>query len=324
MQRITGPSTPAPLTTAYSETSGSSPPAQASPAARSGDPRLQNHSPLQGLQRPGLGAPESVNRTAFGATPVAATTGVTATALRSPMDFFSKVDQWAAAQAGYFGPREAAERIKDAYDNESHDLNLAHLDLTSLPACMCHMTDLRELDISNNQIAVAENLPPNLEQFRAYNNLLERLPRLPTLTRLYVAGNQLSRLPDLTGRLDDADLRRNRFEHLVGLPPTLRTLQTEPALIAATQVRLLENLATQTARLAALANEDTLQLPGSLAHLDPALAESVLAHLAPGDADLQSLSHTNATAHRLLEDRVAINQEIAAINAQVAMFRRFQ
>ncbi|MBC7574606.1 MAG: leucine-rich repeat domain-containing protein [Herminiimonas sp.] len=324
MQRITGPSTPAPIKAADSETSDSSPPAQAFPAARSGDPHLQNHFPLQGLQRPGLGAPESVNRTAFSAAPAAAATGVTATALRSPMDFFPKVDQWAAAQAGYFGPREAAERIKDAYDNESYDLNLAHLDLTSLPACMFHMTDLRELDISNNQIAVAENLPPNLEQFRAYNNLLQQLPRLPALTRLYVAGNQLSQLPDSTSRLDDADLRRNCFEHLVGLPPTLRTLQAEPALIAATQIRLQENLATQTARLAALANGDTLLLPGNLAHLDPELAESVLARLAPGDADLQSLSHTNATTHRLLEDRVAINKEIAAIDAQIAMFQRFQ
>lgn len=324
MQRINGPSTTIPTTPAESETSSATPSAQTSPAARPGSPRPQNQSPLQGLQRPGLAAPKSVNRSAFSAATATATTGATATILNSPMDFFPKVDQWAAAEIEYGGPRNAAERIKDAYDEQNHDLDLSHLNLTSLPAVMSCMTDLRELCISNNRIAVAENLPPNLQRFSAYNNLLERLPPLPALTHLYIAGNQFSQLPESTGQLVHADLRRNRFEHLVGLPATLQTLEAEPELIAASLVHLQANLATQTASLEALTNGDTLELPGNLARLKPALAESVLAHLVPGDADRQSLSHTDTTTHRQLQERAVIRKEIAAINAQIAMFQRFQ
>ena len=257
----------------------------------------------------------------------------------------------------------AAQRIRAAFENDSYDLKLDNLNLTSLPAGFSLMTELRELSVRNNQLAqlpdlplrllalaITDNLfthlpelPPYLEDLSAsYNRLVELPVPPPSLKILCVEGNQLTSLPVLNGPIFLARLGNNRLTHLHGLPHTLRFISVEPALITTTIAQLeariaslihdtdfyAQQLATtpepDAAASSSLPAQARATLPDPFTRFNAETTEALLANLETGSADLVALSRTSANFHELLQPRIEADREVETINAELILLRQLQ
>src|SRR5581483_8785701 len=112
---------------------------------------------------------------------------------------FLKLDQWQSEG----NIQEAKNRIINCWRHQWKKLDLSGLNLSSLPPCIKHFTQLTELDCHNNQLSI---LPKdigelvNLNSLDFFHNNLKSLPkeigRLTKINSFYIGGNQLESLPD--------------------------------------------------------------------------------------------------------------------------------
>ncbi len=106
--------------------------------------------------------------------------------------------------------REAAcDAIRDIQRNKGKDLELSHL--TSLPAALKYLKSVTRLTVTDSNIAVIDNLPPNLFAFEANNiglNALASTP--PNLHILKLNDNALMALPPLPPTLHLLEVSNNR------------------------------------------------------------------------------------------------------------------
>jgi Leucine-rich repeat (LRR) protein len=133
---------------------------------------------------------------------------------------------------------------------DSLPLNIPRIELTFVPTLtrlpsLLRFTNLKDLDISNNQLVELPELPEGLEAIWCYNNHLTHLPPFPeSLRHLYAHGNHietvtcfprkmhiislhhnhLQTLPTLPQELDSFHCEHNRFQRLPPLPENLRHL----------------------------------------------------------------------------------------------------
>jgi Leucine rich repeat len=117
-------------------------------------------------------------------------------------DLKSELDLWVARSSVGENREEAAERIFKAFCNRSITLDLKGLGLTSLPAGIGRLTELKGLDLDYNRL---KTLPSeiggltSLAHLELKGNLLQRLPheieQLTELTYLGLAENQIKNLP---------------------------------------------------------------------------------------------------------------------------------
>ena len=119
------------------------------------------------------------------------------------------------------GKSEAVRRIEQAERRSSKKLDLGGLGLETVPESISRLTQLRNLDISRNQLtSLPDSLLPlkELEVLDAYVNLLTKVPewlsQFTELQTLRLSKNALSHLPEPLGQLQHLsvlDLDVNRF-----------------------------------------------------------------------------------------------------------------
>jgi len=132
--------------------------------------------------------------------------------------------------------KELLQIIEQAAKDKVKELDLSGKSLTTLPAEIGQLTELRLLDLRYNQLS---SLPgeigqlTNLQILYLENNQLSSLPeeigQLTNLQTLYLKNNQLSSLPGEIGQLTNLrslDLRYNQLSSLPGEIGQLTNLQT--------------------------------------------------------------------------------------------------
>ncbi len=128
--------------------------------------------------------------------------------------------------------REAAHRIREAYNNHSPKLDLSFLNLRSLPPFLSQLTHLRDIDLSKNLL---KSFPSELNdliflcRLDLSANELETLPeeisRLHYLQDLKLGGNRLSRLPTELASLRFLKSLDISYNKLANLPAYLENLE---------------------------------------------------------------------------------------------------
>jgi Leucine-rich repeat (LRR) protein len=114
--------------------------------------------------------------------------------------------------------------INDQNNNESTDLDLKKLNLTSLPDLSTY-THLLVLQCTFNQLTVLPTLPKTLQELYCYSNNITQLPELPdSLQILFCGNNALTTLPKLPYNLIRLSCANNYLTHLPKLPPKMQTL----------------------------------------------------------------------------------------------------
>ncbi|MBS3903373.1 MAG: leucine-rich repeat domain-containing protein [Anaplasmataceae bacterium] len=170
----------------------------------------------------------------------------------------------------------AAEKIRKCYREKRTGLDLARLQLTSLPRGIGQLTQLTHLDTSDNRL---QNLP-------------EEIRLLTQLTHLDVSGNQLQSLPEeirLLTQLTHLNVSGNR-------------LQSLPAwIVKLTQLTWLNIAGNQLESLPA-----EIRLPTQLTHLDASTTS--LQSLPEGIRQCIQLTHLNVSGNRLQSLPVWIGQ----------------
>jgi len=130
------------------------------------------------------------------------------------------LDEWKIGTQG--DTEEAAIKVIDCFKNNSNELCLDRLGLTSLPPLP---SQLRSLDCSNNQLTSLPPLPAQLQILDCINNQLPSLPPLPAqLKTLYCSHNQLPSLPPLPAQLRSLACFSNQLPSLPPLPAQLQSL----------------------------------------------------------------------------------------------------
>ncbi|WP_134796740.1 T3SS effector E3 ubiquitin-protein ligase IpaH9.8 [Shigella boydii] len=118
-------------------------------------------------------------------------------------DYFSAWDKWEKQALPGEERDEAVSRLKECLINNSDELRLDRLNLSSLP----------------------DNLPAQITLLNVSYNQLTNLPELPvTLKKLYSASNKLSELPVLPPALESLQVQHNELENLPALPDSLLTM----------------------------------------------------------------------------------------------------
>ena len=159
--------------------------------------------------------------------------------------------------------RIAGIKIEDAHRMGALVLNLAELDLSSLPH-LVELGTIRRLDISKNALRVMRRLPPNLEELVATSSQIDRLPDLPTsLLTLKVANNWLTELPPLPSGLKTMDLSNNRLRRMPVPPASLRALNvSNNSLVSLAETASVgEHVFLANLRAVFIANNNLRQLP---------------------------------------------------------------
>lgn len=126
--------------------------------------------------------------------------------------------------AGIGSRRQAAFRISEAHERGATAVDLAHLGLHSLPACLAECVGLEVLTVQGNMLAaLPADLPDTLTHLTAFHNEIAVLPHhLPaSITTLELCNNLLTALPVvLPASLTYLNVSSNR---LTALPPQLPT-----------------------------------------------------------------------------------------------------
>jgi len=154
--------------------------------------------------------------------------------------FEHELDEWVNA----LGPEEAAagfsvreelldwqRRNQGRLPEHSTPLYLSNLQFKSLPTAMVLLQNLRELDLSCNDL---EEVPPvvwqlaNLTRLELHNNYIERFPadiaNLASLESLDLSSNRLTTLPSEIGQLRQLEYLAMRYNHMRELPQSLESL----------------------------------------------------------------------------------------------------
>ena len=137
--------------------------------------------------------------------------------------------EWKQTQPNIDNANKAVERILSAYIDRKSKLNLSHLELSSLPAEIGQLTQLRKLNLSYNSL---NTLPPEIGQLcqltrlNLDDNKLSSLPaeiwQLTELQKLRLSDNSLNTLPPEIGNLSNLkDLRIMQNPALSELPMSL-------------------------------------------------------------------------------------------------------
>ena len=149
----------------------------------------------------------------------------------------------------------AVQKIKDAAENQSIDLDLTDLNLTKLPETIGQLTQLEYLYLRENQLT----------------KLPESIGQLTQLKNLYLSENQLTKLPESIGQLaqlKSLDLRSNR---LIELPESVSQLKRLSKLILT--ANLLTNFPEPICQLTQLedlflSHNQLTNLPESIGQLE--------------------------------------------------------
>lgn len=134
-------------------------------------------------------------------------------------------------------------------------LDLNSMNLDGLPACLCNLSGLQELDLSNNRLEDIPNLSyfPNLKSANFSQNRLKQIPcsnKLKHLQKLELANNQLENIPNLKFfpnllflNLDDNKLSElpglDKLKHLNDLHASKNKLESLPELSRLTHLKNL-------------------------------------------------------------------------------------
>jgi internalin A len=104
--------------------------------------------------------------------------------------------------------QEAEQRIKRARNSRETHLALYGIKLTEVPESIAQLTDLQELNLSNNKLmSLPESIAQlsNLKEIHLYQNQLMSLPeaigQLPNLKDLNLSNNKLMSLPEVIAQL---------------------------------------------------------------------------------------------------------------------------
>jgi internalin A len=119
---------------------------------------------------------------------------------------------------------EAERRIQKALQNNNVELNLSGLDLSTIPASISELKNLKKLSLAQN---IIEEIPRDLFELEQLswlsleNNKIMFIPRdigkLCELKELYLGNNSLSSLPNEIGRLTKLEIlhiNNNRIENI--------------------------------------------------------------------------------------------------------------
>jgi Leucine-rich repeat (LRR) protein len=117
--------------------------------------------------------------------------------------------KWPSKESPRDPATEAAlRRIKDAGKSGARKLDLAVLELSTLPEAIGRLTQLRVLSLSDNQLSTLPEAIGRLSQLQELSlgsNQLSKFPeaigQLSQLQELSLHHNQLSMLPEAIGRL---------------------------------------------------------------------------------------------------------------------------
>ncbi len=150
---------------------------------------------------------------------------------------------------------EVLQVIVQARRENATILDLSGKQLTSLPATIDQLTDLRTLDLRNNHL----------------KRLSEVIGQLPNLQELYLYENQLTSLPESIGRLKHLVILGLSDNQLINLPATIERLQNLKILFLSGN-----NLTKFPPAIGSLVNLVRLSLSeNSLTELPPALGQLV-------------------------------------------------
>ena len=140
-------------------------------------------------------------------------------------DFYHDLKVWLHDPSVTGRKAEAKERILDAYEQKLTSLDLANLNLSSLPPIFAHLTQLKELTLYYNQLT---SLPAEigqltqLEELDLSSNQLTFLPaeigQLTQLQRLSLSLNRLTFLPAEIGQLTQLQRLSLSLNRLTSLP----------------------------------------------------------------------------------------------------------
>jgi Leucine-rich repeat (LRR) protein len=128
---------------------------------------------------------------------------------------------------------EAVKRIRTAFKEDSSDLDLRNLNLTSLPPELGKLQQLKRIILTNNQL---KSLPPEIEKLTQLgtlvlsNNLFSSLPpvvvKLNNLNNLFISYNRLSSLPKEIGNLQNLAMLYVDNNQISTLPPEIGKLRS--------------------------------------------------------------------------------------------------
>jgi Leucine-rich repeat (LRR) protein len=111
------------------------------------------------------------------------------------------VAAWQAAGTPGEDRTEAARRISYCFDEWDDRLDLRHLGLTDLPACLGELAHLDQLDVSHNALSRLPQAIEELESLRVLNLSFNRFTQIPNILlelssecSVWMAGNQVSEL----------------------------------------------------------------------------------------------------------------------------------
>ena len=127
--------------------------------------------------------------------------------------------------------KEAQRRIDQAAQEQSTELNLSDLGLTTLPDAIGTLTNLKELDLSHNQFTILPDIISTLTNLQVLNlgyNLLTTIPdTISTLTNLKTLNlniNRFKTLPDNIGNLTNLQELSMGNNKLMNLPESISNL----------------------------------------------------------------------------------------------------
>lgn len=136
---------------------------------------------------------------------------------------------------GNEGDREAQQRIEKARQEGAIELDLSCLELRELPEAIAFLTQLRVLNLHNNQLSQLPEAIASLTQLQRFsldNNQLRELPEtiasLTQLQGLNLHNNQLTELPEALAsltHLQEFDLSNNQLTELPEAIASLTELQ---------------------------------------------------------------------------------------------------
>ncbi|MES2832991.1 MAG: NEL-type E3 ubiquitin ligase domain-containing protein [Pseudomonadota bacterium] len=151
---------------------------------------------LQGLPRVGSSRP-SHNESFVQQNMVGHIAGASSPTLPEPISelaFHTALAAWvdSSSTSERLGRQTAAERIVLTRQNNSQELDLHGLHLTSLPNCMLNLTSVQTLHLSDNMLGSLPALPPSVRNLDVGNNRLTHHTAFPpTLNLLHVEGNHI-------------------------------------------------------------------------------------------------------------------------------------
>src|SRR5581483_11927800 len=221
---------------------------------------------------------------------------------------------------------KAKQKIVECYNRKRQTLDLSYMELTSLPAEIGQLVQLKELYIISNQL---QALPPEigllaqLEELYITDNQLQVLPaeigQLVQLKELYIISNQLQVLPPEIGLLVQLKELSISSNQLQVLPPEIGQLvQLKELSISSNQLQVLPPEIGQLVQLKYLqaANNQLQALPpeiGLLVQLDLFLVHGNQLQSLPG-----CLARLSASCQINVEENRLSYEAVQTFQAQIA------